>query len=213
MQAHIPRPMTLLEKQQQLQRQQQRQQAPSPQSTSKAPQPPPSKGSVASASASASAVGVVSASSIKDKLKDLSAVGAAHVQAAKENVGKHVEAASQKASQLFDALRTTVSEALDQPTAFVPVVPAAAGTSAGGASDVATPAAADADESLEAPLMLEEQTRAVVVFFIGGVTFAEISALRFVARTRGVKILIATTGIVTGARMLDEVIGDLAGKM
>ena len=52
--------------------------------------------------------------------------------------------------------------------------------------------------------------KTVVVFFLGGVTRAEVSALRFVGKkvTEGRKILVATTEIVTG----DRIVGALMEK-
>ncbi|ESO89653.1 hypothetical protein LOTGIDRAFT_234244 [Lottia gigantea] len=45
----------------------------------------------------------------------------------------------------------------------------------------------------------------VLVYFLGGCTFSEITALRFLARSKGYKITIATTAIVTGNSFLDSV--------
>lgn len=46
--------------------------------------------------------------------------------------------------------------------------------------------------------------RSLLLYFIGGVTFAEISALRFVARQRNIKIAIATTSIINGNKLIDS---------
>lgn len=43
----------------------------------------------------------------------------------------------------------------------------------------------------------------VLVFFIGGVTFAEISALRFVSSQVNRDIIIGTTKLISGSSMLD----------
>lgn len=46
--------------------------------------------------------------------------------------------------------------------------------------------------------------RALLLYFIGGVTYAEVSALRFVAKQRKVKIAIATTSIINGNKLIDS---------
>lgn len=47
-----------------------------------------------------------------------------------------------------------------------------------------------------------------VVFFLGGITYAEIAALRFVSeRSETTRIIIATTGIINGAKLVDSAIG------
>lgn len=46
--------------------------------------------------------------------------------------------------------------------------------------------------------------RALLLYFIGGVTFAEITALRFIAKQRKVKIAIATTSIINGNKLIDS---------
>ena len=48
------------------------------------------------------------------------------------------------------------------------------------------------------------QSRVVLVYFIGGITYSEIAALRFLACQRGYKLVIATTAIINGSRMLDS---------
>ncbi len=47
--------------------------------------------------------------------------------------------------------------------------------------------------------------KAVLVFFIGGVTYAEISALRFLAKQKGIQILIATTSVINGITFLRQI--------
>ncbi|KAK1923713.1 Sec1-like protein [Papiliotrema laurentii] len=50
-----------------------------------------------------------------------------------------------------------------------------------------------------------ERTTTTVVFFLGGCTFTEIAALRWMAaQTRGRKFVIATTGIITGSSVIDS---------
>lgn len=46
--------------------------------------------------------------------------------------------------------------------------------------------------------------RSILIYFIGGVTFAEITALRFLAKQRNVKIAIATTSIVNGNKLMSS---------
>ena len=48
--------------------------------------------------------------------------------------------------------------------------------------------------------------QAVIVFFVGGVTFAEVTAIRFWARKKGIKVMIATTGIINGNSLLKQLI-------
>uniref|UniRef100_F6VM60 Vacuolar protein sorting-associated protein 33B n=2 Tax=Ciona intestinalis TaxID=7719 RepID=F6VM60_CIOIN len=45
-------------------------------------------------------------------------------------------------------------------------------------------------------------SKVVLVYFIGGVTYSEIAALRFLGRQKGYRIIIATTAIINGSRML-----------
>ncbi|XP_013390151.2 vacuolar protein sorting-associated protein 33B-like [Lingula anatina] len=47
--------------------------------------------------------------------------------------------------------------------------------------------------------------RVVLVYFLGGCTYSEITALRFLGKVKGYKFIIATTSIITGARLLDQV--------
>ncbi|KAI0660674.1 Sec1-like protein [Cubamyces menziesii] len=58
-------------------------------------------------------------------------------------------------------------------------------------------------------LMLpRERASTTVVFFLGGVTYTEIAALRWVSRqNKGRNFLIATTGIISGNGMIDSVAG------
>lgn len=57
-------------------------------------------------------------------------------------------------------------------------------------------------------------TKTVLVFFLGGITFTEIAALRFIAAQEASqrKIVICTTGVISGDRMMDAAIekGDFA---
>lgn len=46
--------------------------------------------------------------------------------------------------------------------------------------------------------------KVVLVYFIGGVTYSEIAALRFLGRKTGYRFIIATTAIINGARMLNS---------
>ncbi|KAL1669096.1 Sec1-like protein [Schizophyllum commune] len=57
-------------------------------------------------------------------------------------------------------------------------------------------------------LLPRERPMTTVVFFLGGCTYTEIAALRWVGRqNRGRKFLIATTGIVNGNNIVDSVAG------
>ncbi|TEB38635.1 ATP binding protein [Coprinellus micaceus] len=52
---------------------------------------------------------------------------------------------------------------------------------------------------------IKEQTSTTVVFFLGGCTYTEIAALRWVGRqNKGRRFLIATTGIVSGASLVES---------
>lgn len=44
--------------------------------------------------------------------------------------------------------------------------------------------------------------KVVLVYFIGGVTYSEIAALRFLGKKKGYRFIIATTAIINGTRML-----------
>lgn len=44
--------------------------------------------------------------------------------------------------------------------------------------------------------------KVVLVYLIGGVTYSEIAALRFLGQQKGYKIIIATTALINGHRML-----------
>ncbi|KAF5384914.1 hypothetical protein D9615_001128 [Tricholomella constricta] len=57
-------------------------------------------------------------------------------------------------------------------------------------------------------LQPREKGTITVVFFLGGCTYTEIAALRWVGRqNRGRKFLIATTGIISGASIVDGIAG------
>ncbi|KZP25327.1 Sec1-like protein [Athelia psychrophila] len=59
--------------------------------------------------------------------------------------------------------------------------------------------------SIREPL---DKTTTTVVFFLGGCTYTEIAALRWISRqNRGRKFLIATTGIVSGASIIESMAG------
>ncbi|EGO31072.1 hypothetical protein SERLADRAFT_359168, partial [Serpula lacrymans var. lacrymans S7.9] len=62
--------------------------------------------------------------------------------------------------------------------------------------------------SVASLLRPHEQTTTTVVFFLGGCTYTEIAALRWVSRqNRGRKFLIATTGIVSGSSLVESIAG------
>lgn len=50
------------------------------------------------------------------------------------------------------------------------------------------------------------QSKIVMVYFLGGVTFAEIAALRLLGKLKGYNILVATTAIINGNSLLENVI-------
>lgn len=49
-------------------------------------------------------------------------------------------------------------------------------------------------------------SKVVLVYFIGGVTYSEIAALRCLGKKKGFKFLFATTAIINGKRMLQSFI-------
>ncbi|NWU88564.1 VP33B protein, partial [Upupa epops] len=61
------------------------------------------------------------------------------------------------------------------------------------------------DGSVEDNLGLESQ-RVVLAVFLGGCTFSEIAALRFLGRERGLKFIFLTTAITNSARMMEAMI-------
>ncbi|KAK7686681.1 hypothetical protein QCA50_010281 [Cerrena zonata] len=71
------------------------------------------------------------------------------------------------------------------------------------------PGNGDAPSSTMSNLLLgREQSTTTVVFFLGGCTYTEIAALRWVGRqNKGRKFLIATTGIISGTSMIDSIAG------
>ncbi|KAG6886826.1 hypothetical protein C0992_002125, partial [Termitomyces sp. T32_za158] len=59
------------------------------------------------------------------------------------------------------------------------------------------------------PSLLQAPAKSTtIVFFLGGCTYTEIAAIRWVGRqNRGRKFLVATTGIISGASMIDSISG------
>jgi hypothetical protein len=47
-----------------------------------------------------------------------------------------------------------------------------------------------------------ESKKIIFIFFVGGVTYAEVSALRYLSKTSGYKILIGSTGTVNGSQLM-----------
>ena len=47
-------------------------------------------------------------------------------------------------------------------------------------------------------------SKVVLVYFIGGVTYSEVAALRFLAKQKGYNLLIATTAVTNGTRMISS---------
>lgn len=48
----------------------------------------------------------------------------------------------------------------------------------------------------------------VLVYFLGGVTFAEIAALRFLGKVRGLRFIVATTAIINGDTLIESIAND-----
>lgn len=77
------------------------------------------------------------------------------------------------------------------------------------ADELAATTLADAPRrsSLSSEMSLSERERVIMVFFVGGCTFAEVSALRFLAqRDSNVEFVIATTRLLNKNSFLDEFI-------
>jgi len=55
----------------------------------------------------------------------------------------------------------------------------------------------------------QPQRQISVVFFLGGCTFTEISALRFIAQQEGRTIIIATTGIINGRKVIQAALSNV----
>uniref|UniRef100_A0A8C2ZAH8 VPS33B late endosome and lysosome associated n=1 Tax=Cyclopterus lumpus TaxID=8103 RepID=A0A8C2ZAH8_CYCLU len=52
--------------------------------------------------------------------------------------------------------------------------------------------------------------RIVIVVFLGGCTFSEISALRFLGREKGYKFIVVTTAITNSSRLIESLLGNIA---
>ncbi|KAK9543300.1 hypothetical protein VZT92_001090 [Zoarces viviparus] len=52
--------------------------------------------------------------------------------------------------------------------------------------------------------------RIILVMFLGGCTFSEISALRFLGRERGYKFIVVTTAITNSSRLIESLLGNRA---
>ncbi|ODO00685.1 ATP-binding protein [Cryptococcus wingfieldii CBS 7118] len=62
----------------------------------------------------------------------------------------------------------------------------------------------ETDVARDVPRITEDSTTTTVVFFLGGCTYTEIAALRWMAKqAKGRKFLIATTGIITGNSLIE----------
>ncbi|TFK56782.1 Sec1-like protein [Heliocybe sulcata] len=71
----------------------------------------------------------------------------------------------------------------------------------------------DATSPATSLLQARNQTSTTVVFFLGGCTYTEIAALRWVSRqNKGRNFLIATTGIISGNSLVDSVAGIVRGS-
>lgn len=51
---------------------------------------------------------------------------------------------------------------------------------------------------------ISKKNKIIMLVFIGGITYAEVSALRFLAKSTGYKILIATTGTISGTQLVKQ---------
>eukprot|EP00455_Lapot_gusevi_P005116 TRINITY_DN12154_c0_g1_i1.p1 TRINITY_DN12154_c0_g1~~TRINITY_DN12154_c0_g1_i1.p1 ORF type:complete len:236 (-),score=33.38 TRINITY_DN12154_c0_g1_i1:6-713(-) len=69
-----------------------------------------------------------------------------------------------------------------------------------------TTSQANITEPPAAPAANGALSESVLIFFVGGVTYAEISAIRFLSRILNMKLLVASTHIVTGNSLLDTLI-------
>uniref|UniRef100_A0A8C2ZAH4 VPS33B late endosome and lysosome associated n=1 Tax=Cyclopterus lumpus TaxID=8103 RepID=A0A8C2ZAH4_CYCLU len=54
--------------------------------------------------------------------------------------------------------------------------------------------------------------RIVIVVFLGGCTFSEISALRFLGREKGYKFIVVTTAITNSSRLIESLLGNIKGS-
>ena len=71
-----------------------------------------------------------------------------------------------------------------------------------------SPGAQEVSQVTSLQIALADKTVTTVVFFLGGCTFAEIAALRWMSKqTKGRRFLVATTGIVNGSTLLES-LGD-----
>ncbi|PCH34073.1 Sec1-like protein [Wolfiporia cocos MD-104 SS10] len=82
----------------------------------------------------------------------------------------------------------------------------------GGTVDVAQKSPNGTDNAnptaTSALIMPREHSTTTVVFFLGGCTYTEIAALRWAGRqSRGRKFLVATTGIISGASLVESIAG------
>lgn len=60
--------------------------------------------------------------------------------------------------------------------------------------------------SQNATLPTKSDDRTILVYFIGGATFAEITALRFIAKRRKIKIAIACTSVINGNKLIESLL-------
>ncbi|XP_064608476.1 vacuolar protein sorting-associated protein 33B-like [Liolophura sinensis] len=56
------------------------------------------------------------------------------------------------------------------------------------------------------PATKSSASRVVLVYFLGGCTFSEIAALRFLGRQKGYRFLVATTSLINGKTMLESLL-------
>lgn len=51
---------------------------------------------------------------------------------------------------------------------------------------------------------IKQGDKTILIYFIGGVTFAEVTALRFLARQKNIKVAVATTAIINGNKLIES---------
>ena len=60
-----------------------------------------------------------------------------------------------------------------------------------------------------------KKKKTMLVYFVGGVTFMEISALRWLARRKGSKynIVVATTKMISGKTFMESIVEDIPNAL
>jgi len=57
-----------------------------------------------------------------------------------------------------------------------------------------------------------ERKKVILVYFVGGVTYAEVSCFRYLTETTGIQFIVATTQFINGNKMVDSFL-DEQGNM